>query len=50
MCHWEGDAKREGFPQLTWPEFVGMFCRANACKAGVSVNRIGFEFTEETEP
>ena len=47
MGEWNDmETEREGFPALTRPEFVEMFCRANACTPATIVNRIGFEYVE----
>lgn len=35
---------REGFPNMMPHEFVDMFCKANACKAWHTVNRIEFKY------
>lgn len=34
----------EGFPDMTPPEFVDMFCRHNKCRPDKLVNRIRFEY------
>lgn len=42
-CH------REGFPELTPDQFVQMFCSHMSCKPETVVNRIEFEFLQESE-
>lgn len=38
---------REGFPELTPIEFIGMFCEANGCAADEVIRRIEFKYVEE---
>lgn len=40
------DVKREGFPDMTPPEFVAMFCEHMLCFPETPVNRIEFEYVE----
>lgn len=40
------DVAREGFPEMTWREFVAMFCRAMGVKPDRVVNRIKFKYVE----
>ena len=40
------DLAREGFPDMRQAEFIGMFCKANRCKAGDLCTRIEFEYME----
>lgn len=40
------ECDKEGFPNLTPQDFLEMFCRANRCHAGTTVNRIEFEHLE----
>lgn len=35
---------KEGFPELTTSDFIGMFCKLNKCRPFDSVNRFGFEY------
>jgi len=45
--HDPGETAREGFPDMTCEQFVDMFCKANACGPGITVNRIEFEYVDE---
>lgn len=38
---------REGFPHLSWPEFVAMFCKHMKCTPHDVVTRIEFEYVEQ---
>lgn len=35
---------REGFPEMSPDDFIEMFCEANRCDPGVTVNRIEYEY------
>ena len=41
------EAYREGFPNLTGAEFVGMFCENMRCEPDTEVTRIAFEYINE---
>lgn len=41
------EAAKEGFPNLTGSEFVGMFCENMRCEPETEVTRIEFEYLEE---
>ena len=41
------EAALEGFPHMTWSEFVAFFCKANKCDPDATVNRIAFEVIEQ---
>jgi hypothetical protein len=43
----KADCKREGFPDLTPAQFVGMFRRHMKCPPDQSVQRIEFEYVED---
>jgi hypothetical protein len=36
------ETSREGFPEMSAPDFVRMFCKFNGCKRDTYVNRIVF--------
>lgn len=38
------DCIKEGFPELSPPEFVEMFAKHNRCEPDTTVNRIEFEY------
>jgi hypothetical protein len=38
------EVKREGFPDLTPSQFVGMFCEHNNCKPSQEVTRMEFKY------
>ena len=40
----EEDVIKEGFPNMTTDEFVGMFCREMKCSPDTMVTRIEFEY------
>jgi len=40
----QAECVREGFPDMTPAEFVGMFCRHNKCDKYVQVNRIEWRY------
>ena len=42
--HDGGETTREGFPNMTAADFVGMFCCANRCEPDQEVQRIAFEY------
>jgi hypothetical protein len=42
----EGDARREGFPDMTEAEFVEMFCRKLKCGPDERVTRIEFTYED----
>lgn len=44
-----GEAAREGFPELTGPEFVRFFCRTMGCAPASLVTRIEFLRLADTE-
>lgn len=41
------DVHREGFPELTKPQFIRFFRQANGCRRGAIVTRIEFEYVED---
>lgn len=43
------DVGREGFPDRSPIEFVAMFCREMKCQADEEVQRIEFEYVDESE-
>jgi hypothetical protein len=43
------DLIREGFPRMTPFDFVVMFMKANRCRFDKEINRIEFNYVEETE-
>ena len=43
------DCVREGFPDWTPGEFIGMFCSHNKCKSHTEINRIEFEYVEPAD-
>jgi len=45
-AHGPDECAREGFPELTPAEFVEMFCKANRCGPGATVNRVEFEYVD----
>lgn len=44
ICDEPDGAKREGFPEMTGPEFVLMFCKTMRVDRGATVTRIEFEY------
>lgn len=46
------DAAREGFPEMTGPEFVEFFCKTMRCSPETIVTRIEFSYIgkEEVQP
>jgi len=40
------ECAREGFPELTWTQFVVMFCNHNRCQQWDIVTRIEFDYVE----
>ena len=42
--YWE--PRKEGFPDISWDEFIKMFCKANKCKPDTVITRIEFEYME----
>lgn len=41
------EAAKEGFPAMSGPEFVSMFCKHMSCPAAAEVTRIEFEYVNE---
>ena len=41
------EAANEGFPEMTGPDFVSMFCKHMSCSADTEVTRIEFEYVNE---
>lgn len=44
IAGWPYDTKWEGFPEMTAPQFVAMFCREMKCDPYTEVTRIEFEY------
>lgn len=42
----KSDVIREGFPNMTPADFVGMFCEHNGCKPNTVITRIEFEYVD----
>lgn len=40
------EVRREGFPDMTVDEFIGMFCREIGCEPDRVVNRIEFKYVD----
>lgn len=51
MClakYGKSEAIKEGFPNMTGSEFVGMFCENMKCEPSITVTRIEFEYVDAT--
>lgn len=45
--HTADEPAREGFPEMTWEQFVGMFCDHMRCQPRQIVTRIEFEYVAQ---